>query len=117
MMADKSNRLKTTLWNTADYLTTERHIEEYLKAAAEDASPGMMEHALKVVQQAREANAKMLTDLETRFTPPPEAETHQWHFVARTETDSVTGQEHVRETWVRADQFDRYQRRRFPAQE
>jgi hypothetical protein len=110
-------KVKTTRWDAADYLTTERHIEAYLEAAAEDASPGMMEHALEVVQRAREANAKMITDLETRFTPPPEAETHQWRFVARTETDPATGQEHVRETWVRADQFDRYQRRRFQAQE
>jgi len=47
--------LKTTRWNSADYLKTERDIAAYLEACVEEAGddPAFLAHALGVVARAR----------------------------------------------------------------
>jgi len=48
-------RLKTTPWNSAEYLETERDIGAYLDACVEEAGddPAFLAHALGVVARAR----------------------------------------------------------------
>ena len=48
-------RLKTTPWNSAEYLETERDIAAYLDACVEEAGddPAFLAHALGVVARAR----------------------------------------------------------------
>ena len=47
--------LRTTRWNSADYLKTERDIAAYLEACVEEAGddPAFLAHALGVVARAR----------------------------------------------------------------
>ena len=46
-------KLKTTIWDSADYLKTDRDIAEYLDAALEDGDAALIAHALGVVARSR----------------------------------------------------------------
>jgi probable addiction module antidote protein len=46
-------KLRTTRWNSADYLKSGRDIAEYLDAVLEDSDPALVAHALGVVARAK----------------------------------------------------------------
>jgi probable addiction module antidote protein len=46
-------KLKTTRWDSADYLKTPSDIAEYLDAVLEDGDPALVAHALGVVARAK----------------------------------------------------------------
>lgn len=46
-------KLKTTRWDSANYLKTERDIANYLEAVFEDGDPALIAHSLGVVARAR----------------------------------------------------------------
>ena len=46
-------RLKTTRYDSADYLRNKKDIAAYLDAALEDGDPGLIRHALNVIVRAR----------------------------------------------------------------
>jgi probable addiction module antidote protein len=46
-------RLKTTRYDTAEYLRDEKDIAAYLDAALEDGDPALVRHALNVIARAR----------------------------------------------------------------
>jgi probable addiction module antidote protein len=46
-------KLKTTRWDSADYLKKPRDIAEYLDAVLEDGDPALISHALGVIARAR----------------------------------------------------------------
>ena len=46
-------KLKTTRYDSAEYLKTEKDIAAYLDAALEDGDPGLIRSALNVIARAR----------------------------------------------------------------
>lgn len=46
-------KLKTTRYDSAEYLKSEKDIAAYLDAALEDGDPGVIRHALNVIARAR----------------------------------------------------------------
>jgi probable addiction module antidote protein len=46
-------KLKTTPWNSADYLKSDEDIADYLDAVIEEDDPALLAHALGVVARAR----------------------------------------------------------------
>ena len=46
-------KLKTTRYDSAEYLKTEKDIAAYLDAALEDGDPALIRHALNVVARAQ----------------------------------------------------------------
>ena len=48
-----TKKLKTTRYDSADYLHTEKDIAAYLDAALEDGDPALVRHALNVIARAR----------------------------------------------------------------
>ncbi len=46
-------KLRTTRWDSADYLKSNRDIAEYLDAVLEDGDPALVAHALGVVARAK----------------------------------------------------------------
>lgn len=46
-------KLKTTRWDSADYLKTDRDIAEYLDAVLEDGDPAVIAHALGVISRSK----------------------------------------------------------------
>ena len=46
-------KLKTTRWDTADYLKTDKDIAYYLEAVFEDGDPALIAHALGVVARVK----------------------------------------------------------------
>lgn len=46
-------KLKTTRWDSADYLKSGRDIAEYLDAVLDDGDPALVAHALGVVARAK----------------------------------------------------------------
>lgn len=48
-----TKKLKTTPYDSADYLRTEKDIAAYLDAALEDGDPALVRHALNVIARAR----------------------------------------------------------------
>ena len=48
-----SRKVKTTPWDTADYLKTEKDIAYYLEAVFEDGDPELITHALGTVARAK----------------------------------------------------------------
>jgi probable addiction module antidote protein len=47
------SKTKTTKWDSAGYLKTERDIVEYLDAVLEDGDPALVAHALGVVSRSK----------------------------------------------------------------
>jgi probable addiction module antidote protein len=46
-------KIKTTRWDTADYLKSDRDIAHYLEAVFEDGDPALIAHALGVVARVK----------------------------------------------------------------
>lgn len=51
---------KFSKFNVADYLTDEKSIAAYLKAATESSCPELLDLAIKNIKRAREANNQTL---------------------------------------------------------
>ena len=49
----KRSELKTTRYDSADYLKSEKDIAAYLDAALEDGDPALIRHALNAIARAR----------------------------------------------------------------
>lgn len=49
----KKTKLKTTKWDAADYLKTEKNMVEYLEAAIEDGDPALISAALGDIARAK----------------------------------------------------------------
>jgi probable addiction module antidote protein len=47
------SKLKTTHWDSADYLKTDKDIAEYLDAVLEDGDPALVSHALGVISRSK----------------------------------------------------------------
>jgi probable addiction module antidote protein len=47
------SKLKTTRWDSADYLKTDKDIAEYLDAVLEDGDPALISHALGVISRSK----------------------------------------------------------------
>lgn len=50
-------KLRTTRWDSADYLRSGRDITEYLGAVLEDGAPALVAHALGVISRAKGMSA------------------------------------------------------------
>lgn len=48
-----TTKLKTTPWNSADYLRSDEDIADYLDAVIEEDDPALLAHALGVVARAK----------------------------------------------------------------
>jgi probable addiction module antidote protein len=46
-------KIKTTPWDSASYLKTEKDISEYLEAVFEEGDPALVAHALGIVARAK----------------------------------------------------------------
>lgn len=47
------SKLKTTRWDSAEYLKTDKDIAEYLDAVLDDGDPALVAHALGVVSRSK----------------------------------------------------------------
>ena len=53
----EESKLKTTRWDSADYLKTDKDVAEYLDAVLEDGDAALIAHALGIVARSKGMSA------------------------------------------------------------